>query len=112
MDFQLKTLDSSQAATEKADVLIVLVPEGTLAGQDPLSTLVSAARQAGDLPDKAGKLLSLYRPAGVTAARVVLAPVGDGTAASVRSAVLAACGALKGVGAKRLTVLFAGAADE
>ena len=72
MDFQLKTLSIAQAATEKADALIVLVAAGNLTAKDPLSTLVAQARKAGDLPDKAGKLLSLYRPEGVTTPRVVL----------------------------------------
>ena len=39
---------------------------------------------------KAGKLLSLYKPEGFGAARVLLAGAGDGSAKSVRSAVLAA----------------------
>ena len=80
MDFQLKTLSSTQAASEKADALIVLVPSGTLAGKDALAALANAARKAGDLPEKAGKLLSLYRPTGVAAPRVVLVSAGDGLA--------------------------------
>jgi leucyl aminopeptidase len=111
MDFQLKTLSSGQAATEKTDILIVLVPVGPLAAKDVLSMLVIAARQAGDLPDKTGKLLSLYQPAGVSASRVVLVSVGDGSAASVRTAVTNGCGVLKSVEAKRLAVVFAGAVD-
>ena len=46
--------------------------------KDALSALIAEARKRRDLPDKAGKLLSLYRPAGVTAPRVVLVSVGDG----------------------------------
>ena len=78
MDFQLKTLSTSQAAEEKADALIVLVAEGAPAAKDALSQLIAGARKSGDLPDKAGKLLTLYRPAGVAAPRVVLASIGDG----------------------------------
>ncbi len=111
MDFQLKTLGSTQAATEKTDALIVLVPSGALAGSDVLSTLASAARNAGDLPDKPGKLLSLYRPDGISAPRVVLASIGDGSASSVRNAVLGAVRTLKGFGSKRLTLVFAGPVD-
>ena len=60
MDFQLKTLSIAQAATEKADVLIVLVAPGSLEAGDLLSQLAAAAVKAGDLPDKPekpGKLL-------------------------------------------------------
>ena len=111
MDFQLKTLGSTQAASEKADALIVLVPSGTLVGQDPLATLANAARKAGDLPEKPGKLLSLYRPDGVAAPRVVLVSAGDGLAPAIRSAVLGAFGTLKGLGTKRLALVLLGASD-
>jgi leucyl aminopeptidase len=44
--------------------------------KDALSTLIAEARKSDDLPDKAGKLLALYRPAGGTTPRVMLASVG------------------------------------
>jgi leucyl aminopeptidase len=108
MNFQLKTLGSTQAATEKTDALIVLVPAGALAESDVISTLANAARKAGDLPEKPGKLLSVYRPDGITAPRVILASIGDGGASAVRTAVLGAVRALHGLGSKRLTLVFAG----
>jgi len=67
MDFQLKTLTVAQAAAEKSDVLIVLVGSAPLTSKDPLSVLAASARKAGDLPDKAGKQLGLYRPEDVVA---------------------------------------------
>jgi leucyl aminopeptidase len=91
MDFQLKTLTSSLAASEKADALVFLVPEGAVADNDALSVIAAAARLAGDFPDKAGKLLS--QPA------------------QVRSAVIAAINAAKGVGTKRLVMVFAKAPE-
>ena len=111
MDFQLKTLSIAQAAAEKCDVLIVLVASGTLSAKDALSTLIADARKATDLPDKAGKLLALYRPAGITAPRVVLASVGDGKPSSVRSTVIAAINAAKGTNPKRVAIVFAQLAD-
>jgi leucyl aminopeptidase len=111
MDFQLKTLSIAQAAAEKCDVLIVLVTAGTLASKDALSTLITDARKASDLPDKAGKLLALYRPAGVAAPRVLLASVGDGKPSSVRSTVIAAVNAAKGSNPKRVAIVFAQLAD-
>src|ERR1700709_195031 len=111
MDFQLKTLTSSLAASEKADALIFLVPEGAIADNDALSMVAAAARLAGDLPDKAGKLLSLYHPVGIAAPRVMLASIGNGQPAQVRTAVVAAVNAAKGVGTKRLAVVFAKAPE-
>jgi leucyl aminopeptidase len=111
MDFQLKTLSIAQAAAEKADVLIVLVPTQADASKDVLSLLIAGARKAGDLPDKAGKLLALYRQEGVAATRVLLASVGDGKPASVRSAVTAAVNAAKAGNPKRVAIVFAGTAD-
>ncbi|RZL61105.1 MAG: leucyl aminopeptidase [Variovorax sp.] len=110
MDFQLKTLTVAQAATEKADALILLVDASSTAG-DVLSALAASARKAGDLPDKAGKVITLYRPAGVTAPRVVLASIGDGKPAAVRSAVLAAVQATKSGQPKRALIVFAASAD-
>ncbi|MES2529659.1 MAG: leucyl aminopeptidase [Pseudomonadota bacterium] len=115
MDFQLKTLTIVQATSEKADALIVLVgnaPTGAAASsKDLLTPLIASARKAGDLPDKAGKLLSLYRPAGVTAPRVLLVSIADGSPASVRSAVTAAVGAAKAHAPKKLVIVFAGAVE-
>jgi leucyl aminopeptidase len=121
MDFQLKTLTTAQAANEKTDALIVLVADEPLAAgaeasgrpdagsTDVLATLLEDVRKAGDLPVKAGKLLTLYRPAGMAASRVVVASIGDGQPTSVRNAVLAAVGAAKAAGPKRLTIIFAAA---
>ena len=115
MDFQLKTLSTAQAATEKTDALIVLVADGSKAAApakaDALAAAIDAVRQAGDLPSKAGKLLALYRPAGVTAPRVLLVGAGDGSAGAVRNAVGAAVQAAKASGPKRVTLLMAPGMD-
>ena len=95
MDFQLKTLTLSRAAAEKADALIVLFADGAIQGQEPLARLAAEARKAGDFSDKAGKVLSLYKPLAGAPRTVVLASSGDGKAASVRSAAMAALGAVK-----------------
>ncbi|SFM67260.1 leucyl aminopeptidase [Variovorax sp. OV329] len=112
MDFQLKTLTLSRAATEKADALIVLAADGAIAGQEPLTKLLADARKAGDLPDKAGKVLSLYKPLVGAPRTVVLASSGDGKAGGVRSAVMAALGAVKSAKPARVAIVFAQAADE
>ena len=114
MDFQLKTLGTAQAANEKTDALIVLVADGGTTAMasksnasDALAAHIDGARKAGDLPQKAGKLLALYRPSGVAAPRVCIASIGDGSAAAVRSAVGAAVQAAKANAPKRLTIVFA-----
>ncbi|VTU29559.1 Cytosol aminopeptidase [Variovorax sp. PBL-H6] len=111
MDFQLKTLSTSQAANEKCDALIVLAAAGISPSKDVIATLIAEARKAGDLGDKAGKLLALYRPQGVAATRVLLASVGDGKPASVRTAVLAAVAAVKAADPKRVAIVFAQSTD-
>ena len=95
MDFELKTLNRTLVCSEKADALIVLVPEGFAGGDDALSVLASSALNSGDLESKPGKLLSAYRTAGIAATRVVLAGAGDASEKNVRTAVNAAMGALK-----------------
>ena len=101
MDFELKTLTCAATCREKADALIVLIPEGPISGADPLSTLAALAIKSGDLELKAGKLLSAYRTPGIAATRVVLVGAGDAGPKSVRTAVNAAMGALKGSNAQR-----------
>ena len=111
MNFDLKTLDLSAAASEKCDLLVVLVPEGFKPGKDPLSALAALALKNGDLSAKAGKHLQLYQPPAVAARRVVLLGAGDGSARSVRQALLAVGGAVKAPQTKRVVLCFAGAAQ-
>ncbi|NML48202.1 leucyl aminopeptidase [Ramlibacter sp. G-1-2-2] len=106
MDFELKTLDAAGAASEKCDVLLVLVTDSFRAGKDPVSRLVAAALDAGDLEPKAGKLLQAYRSEGIAAPRVLLAGAGDGSGRKVQQAVQAAAGVLRSSAAKKLTILL------
>ena len=86
MDFQLKSLDAAGAAREKCDALVLVVPEGYKPGKDPLSRLAADALKAGDLEAKPGKSLHAYKPAGIAAARVLMAGAGDGSARRVHAA--------------------------
>ena len=113
MNFELISLDLNSAAREKSDVLLVLVNTAFKpAGRGALAELVAQALKAGDLETKAGKLLQVYRPAGVSSPRVVLAGIGEGTARQVRQAIMAAMAAVKAGNTKRLTVCFVSAATE
>ncbi|WP_027475284.1 leucyl aminopeptidase [Curvibacter gracilis] len=109
MNFELKPLSLSAAAAEKADLLVILVPEGFKPGPDTLSTVLAQALKAEDFSTKAARLLSAYRLAGVGSARVVFAGVGDGAAKAVRQAVQAAVASVRAESVKRLTLVFAGA---
>ena len=101
MDFELKTLTRAAICREKADALIVLLPEGLAPGIDPLSTLAAQAIKAGDLEVKPGKLLSAYCAPGIAAPRVIFAGAGDASPKSIRTAVMAAMGVLKAGNARR-----------
>ena len=101
MDFELKTLNLALVCSEKADALMVLVPEGFAGGDDALSVLAALAIKSGDLETKPGKLLSAYRTPGIAATRVVLVGAGDASEKSIRTAVNAAMGALKTSNAQR-----------
>ena len=107
MNFDLKTLTLSTAASEKSDLLIVLVADGFIPGSDALSTLVAGAIKAGDLQTKAGKTLPCYQVPTVAARRVVLAGIGNGQPAGVRQGVQALAGALSAGQPKRALLCFA-----
>ena len=112
MDLELRPLRLAEAAAGKTPALIVLVADGFEPGDDALSALIERARGSEDFKTEAGSVLSSYGAVRVAAERVVLAGVGDGSAAKVRKAVGAAVGALKGSPAKALTLCFAQSADE
>ena len=110
MNFELKALALSEAATEKCDLLVLLVAEGFDAGSDPLAAVVARALKAKDFEAQPGKTLELYQLPAVAARRVVLAGVGGGTAKQVHKAVLACASAFKGAGVQEAVVCFAGVA--
>ncbi len=110
MNFDLKTLDLAGAAAEKCDLLVLLVPEGFVAGEDALSALVAQASKAKDFETKPGKSLQLYQAPGVAARRVVLAGVGKGDGRSVRQALGSVAPVLRGASVKRAVLCLAGKA--
>lgn len=109
MNFELKSLDLVGACAQVGDALIVLVPTGYKPGRDPLAAMVAQALKAGDLDNKPGKLLAMYRPAQIKAPRLLLVGAGDGTPRQVRLAVTAALGALRAgtPAVKKLLLCFA-----
>ncbi|HMT64815.1 MAG TPA: M17 family peptidase N-terminal domain-containing protein, partial [Ottowia sp.] len=111
MDFELQPLRLADAATGKAPALVVLVADGFVPGDDALSALIARALGSGDFKTEAGAQLFVYGAADIAPPRVVLAGIGDGSAARVRKAVAAAMGAVRGSPAKALTLCFAQPTD-
>lgn len=117
MNFELKALPLLQADKSALDALLVLVPDSHVPATKPtdpaLARFIGQARSAGDFETAVGKSLLGYRVEGVKAPRVLLMGVGDGSASSVRRAVVAGMGQLKGAKVKKagvvLSLLAAGA---
>jgi leucyl aminopeptidase len=109
MNFELKPLSLVEAASEKCDVLLVLLTDSYKPLKDGFSAFVARAIKDGDALTKAGKLLPIYKHPMVQATRVLLVGVGDGSAKQVRSGVLAAMASVKADTLKRLVVAFANA---
>ena len=106
MDFRHQISGPESLAGAAADALLIVV-----AGDQPdprldkaVAGLVSDAFASGDLEFKAGRALYLHRPAGVKAARLVLAASTGETAKAFRKAVAAGLAQLKGLGARSLAV--------
>lgn len=112
MNFELKPLGLVGVASEKCDVLVILVPQSFKAAKDDLSALVAQTIKSSDFEAKPGKILHLYRPSQCSATRVILVGVGEGTAKDVRSAIALALGGVKAPSVKKLLVSFAAPAIE
>ena len=111
MNFELKALSLSAAATAKCDLLVLLVPESFEPQQDPLSTLVQTSQRLGDWSPAAGKLLPMYQPQGVQARRVLLVGAGKATVRELRAALQATAATLKAEGVKHAVVCLSGLDD-
>jgi leucyl aminopeptidase len=111
MNFELKTLDLHAAAAHKTDALIILVSAKDKPTKNVLAQLISDARKSGDLDESPAKLLTVWRPQGVTASRVVLVSSGDGSARLVRQAVTAAVASLKAAKPTHITVCLDDASE-
>ena len=109
MNFDLKTLGLDDAASEKCDLLVALIPEGFKPAAGALSVLAAQAIKSGDVSLKAGKHVHLYQMPGVSARRVILVGAGDASARAIRTALVALSTAIKAPHTKRVVVCFSGA---
>jgi leucyl aminopeptidase len=110
MDFKTQVTGASGLAGLASDaLLIVLASAAAVAKLDkPLADELGRAIKDGDFECKGGQVLYAHRVTGVKAARVVFAFAGEGTGKPLRRAVAAGLAAIKGGGARALSVAFAG----
>jgi leucyl aminopeptidase len=110
MDFRHQIASLASLSTLAADTLIVVVAgEKPDPGLDPvLRESLDAAVRSGDFQFKAGRTLTLHRPAGTKALRVVFSAAPNTAPKAFRAAFVAALGGLKSGGAKQVAVALAG----
>ncbi len=118
MDFRCVAIGSGGLAAQAADALLVIVvgdklPGSFPAADAPLLALLRDAIDEGDLELKAERCLYLHRPAGLKAARLLVAVAQDDAPASVKAAVAAALGQIKQLGIGHLALsMLGGVLDE
>ncbi|MDN3920428.1 leucyl aminopeptidase [Roseateles violae] len=110
MDFRIQTASLDALAAINADALVVVIAgEALPAGLDAgVAALAKDAIKLGDFELKAGKTLTLQRPAGLKAPRLVLVAAGKPTLKAARAALQAALAQLKGRGVAQAAVALLG----
>jgi leucyl aminopeptidase len=113
MDFRhlTSTLDGIAAVTCDALLVVVAGDKVDKALDKAVGGALADAVAHGDLQLKAGRTLTLHRPAGLKAARLVLAAAGAATPKAVKTAYAAGFAAIKGGGSKHVAVAVAGAGE-
>jgi leucyl aminopeptidase len=113
MDFRHQITSLEGLAAVACDALLVVVAGDKLdkALDAALGGALSAALDADDLQLKAGRTLCLHRPAGMKAARLVLAACGKATPKAIKAACAAGLGAIKGGGSKHVAVALCGGVE-
>jgi leucyl aminopeptidase len=113
MDVQTLTAATQDYSKLVTDALVVIVPADTSVWRLPAAVrkLVDDAVALGDLALKAGRSLCLHRPAGLKTPRLVLAIAADASGKAWRKALATAFGHLKGSGAERAALVWAGAGE-
>jgi leucyl aminopeptidase len=106
MNFELKSLPAQRAMSHVTDLLAVVVSQVPKTASDPLGTLLVQAHRSGDFEAKPGQTLSLWRPPGFKASRVLFIGAGEGKPKQVKQACAAAAGAFKAAKAKHATLML------
>jgi len=106
MDFRHQISAAESLSSIAADALMLVVA-GEAPGAAPdksVASVISDAVERGDFKLKAGQTLYVHRPAGMKAARLIVAASGEVTPKAFKKAVSAALGQLKGLGARHVAV--------
>ncbi|NRT55981.1 leucyl aminopeptidase [Sphaerotilus uruguayifluvii] len=113
MDVRTLVAASQDYSELDREALVVVVPADQAAWRldGALRALLDDAVAQGDLALKPGRTLYVHRPAGLKAARLAVAVAADGGARAWKKAVAAALGLIKGGGATRAALLWAGAGE-
>lgn len=110
MDVEFKAISLAQAASTKADALVLAIPDDMADAAAPsggaeaghLLKWVRQVLDSGSLEAGAGKLVVSHMSTQCAASRLVLVRVGDGSPAAMRKGVLAALGALRQPGVAKV----------
>ena len=113
MDVQTLTAATQDYSKLVTDALVVIVPPETSTWRLPAAVrkLIDDAVAQGDLALKAGRTLYVHRPSGLKTPRLLIAVAADGSGKAWRKALGAAFGHLKGSGAERAALVWAGAGE-
>ena len=110
MDFRSQSASLDALASLTADALVLVIAGATLPADldKNVTALIKDAIKLGDFDLKAGQALSLARPSGLKAPRLVLVATGAATLKAARNGVSAALAQLKGRGAAHAALGFVG----
>ncbi|SIS03847.1 leucyl aminopeptidase [Sphaerotilus natans] len=110
MDVRTLVAESPDFSQLDREALVVVVPPDRAQWQldAALCALLDEAVAAGDLALKPGRTLYVHRPAGLKAARLAVAVAADGSARAWKKALAAGLGLIKGGGASRAALVWAG----
>ncbi|WP_294001269.1 leucyl aminopeptidase [Sphaerotilus sp.] len=113
MDVQTLTAATQDYSKLVTDALVVIIPPETSTWRLPAAVrkLIDDAVAQGDLALKAGRTLYMHRPSGLKAPRLVIAVAADGSGKAWRKALGTAFVYLKGSGAERAALVWAGAGE-
>src|SRR5688572_10533913 len=113
MDFRHQIASAGALSGVAADALLVVTHgEAIDPALDPaVASLVKDAVALGDFQFKAGRTLFALRPAGLKAARLVVAAAGGDSIKAFRNAVASGLGQLKGLGTKHVAVALGSGAE-
>ena len=113
MDFRHQLSTAGALSSLAADALLVVIHGDAVdPSLDPAIALaIKDAVAHGDFQFKAGRTLYLHRPAGLKAARLVVAAAGSASVKAFKTAVAHGLAPLKGLGAKHVAVALGNAGE-